>query len=81
MMRCPLCSTAGHTRETAYLEDGSKEMIVQCQNVYCSATFVTNESLFMAVNSIQKPRITGQLCSSPDESDTAINAKRESENG
>nr|WP_241767209.1 ogr/Delta-like zinc finger family protein [Buttiauxella noackiae] len=72
-MRCPLCSTAGHTRETAYLEDGSKEMIVQCQNVYCSATFVTNESLFMAVNSIQKPRITGQSCSSPDESDTAIN--------
>lgn len=70
MMRCPLCSAAGYTREAAYLDDGSKEMIVQCQNVYCSATFVTNESFFMAFESIQQPRINGQSCSS-----------RESENG
>ena len=80
MMRCPLCNTAGHTREAAYLEDGSKEMIVQCRNVYCSATFVTNESLFMAVNSIQQPRINGKSCSSLDETDTAVNCGWESEN-
>lgn len=79
MMRCPLCSAAGHTREAAYLEDGSKEMIVQCQNVYCSATFVTNESLFMAVDSRQKPRINGKSCSSQDKSDAVADAVRESE--
>ncbi|MFP2515871.1 ogr/Delta-like zinc finger family protein [Buttiauxella agrestis] len=49
MMRCPLCCAAGHTREAAYLEDGSKETIVQCQNVYCSATFMTHECFYMAL--------------------------------
>lgn len=56
MMRCPLCGTAAHTREVSYLEDGSKEAISQCHNVYCSATFVTSESFYMAVeNSVLKP--------------------------
>lgn len=48
-MGCPLCSTVGHTRQSTILEDGSKETIVQCQNVYCSATFMTHESFYMAL--------------------------------
>lgn len=49
MMRCPLCSTSSYTRQITYLEDGSRDTIVQCQNVYCSATFLTNESFYMAL--------------------------------
>lgn len=57
MMRCPLCGTPAHTRHSTYLEDGSRDTIVQCQNVYCSATFLTNESFYMAVeSSVLKPR-------------------------
>lgn len=55
MMRCPLCGTAAHTRQVNYLEDGSKEAISQCHNVYCSATFVTSESFYMAVEKRARP--------------------------
>ncbi|QHJ81862.1 ogr/Delta-like zinc finger family protein [Hafnia paralvei] len=44
MMHCPLCLEAAHTRKITELKDGSKEMIHQCQNLDCSATFMTKET-------------------------------------
>ncbi|MCW6542995.1 ogr/Delta-like zinc finger family protein [Yersinia ruckeri] len=42
-MCCPLCLQAAHARKINHLDDGSKEVIHQCQNVECSATFATKE--------------------------------------
>ncbi|HCT7985365.1 DNA-binding transcriptional regulator [Serratia sp. TSA_7] len=45
MMHCPLCRTAAHARTSRYLSENTKERYHQCQNINCSCTFVTLESI------------------------------------
>ena len=44
MFHCPLCQHAAHARTSRYITDTTKERYHQCQNVNCSATFITYES-------------------------------------
>jgi transcription elongation factor Elf1 len=41
MFHCPLCQHAAHARTSRYITDTTKERYHQCQNVNCSATFIT----------------------------------------
>lgn len=43
MFHCPLCQYAAHARTSRYITDTTKERYHQCQNVNCSATFITYE--------------------------------------
>ncbi|TBL55333.1 late control protein B [Hafnia paralvei] len=45
MMRCPLCRESSHARTSRYITENMKECYYQCQNIQCSATFKTRESL------------------------------------
>ncbi|AYN29727.1 DNA-binding transcriptional regulator [Buttiauxella sp. 3AFRM03] len=45
MFHCPLCQTAAHARTSRYHSTETKERYHQCQNVNCSATFVTLETV------------------------------------
>jgi glutamate-1-semialdehyde aminotransferase len=45
MMHCPKCQHAAHARSSRYLSQTTKERYHQCQNINCSATFKTHESL------------------------------------
>ncbi|MEL5681573.1 ogr/Delta-like zinc finger family protein [Serratia nevei] len=49
MINCPLCKSAAWTRGSRYLPDGSKEIDIQCQNIECSATFRTKESVIKII--------------------------------
>ena len=46
MIYCPSCGHVAHTRRAHFMDDGTKIMIAQCRNIYCSATFEASESLF-----------------------------------
>lgn len=41
----PICQHAAHARTSRYITDTTKERYHQCQNVNCSATFITYESV------------------------------------
>ncbi|MGA9605997.1 MAG: ogr/Delta-like zinc finger family protein [Rouxiella badensis] len=45
MMRCPVCSHASHTRSSRYLSEQTKESYYQCQNIECSCSFKSVESV------------------------------------
>ncbi len=45
MMRCPVCRHAAHTRTSRYVTNETKEAYYQCQNIECSCTFKTTESV------------------------------------
>lgn len=45
MMRCPLCNHSSHTRTCRYITKGTKEVYYQCENIMCSTTFKTLESV------------------------------------
>ncbi|ATZ13191.1 ogr/Delta-like zinc finger family protein [Erwinia amylovora] len=45
MMRCPVCNNASHTRTSRYISEQTKEAYYQCQNIRCSCTFKTIESV------------------------------------
>ncbi|HBT5059931.1 ogr/Delta-like zinc finger family protein [Klebsiella quasipneumoniae] len=45
MMRCPLCNHTSHTRTSRYVSDKTKEAYYQCQNIKCSCTFKTIETV------------------------------------
>lgn len=45
MMHCPICRHAAHARSSRYLSENTKERYHQCQNINCSCTFVTMESV------------------------------------
>ncbi len=45
MMRCPLCTHASYTRTSRYITERTKEAYYQCQNLTCSCTFKTVESV------------------------------------
>lgn len=51
MMRCPNCGQAAHVRTSKYMSENVKESYLQCQNVYCSTTFKTHESIFEIIRS------------------------------
>jgi transcriptional regulator NrdR family protein len=51
MMHCPFCRTAAHVRTSRYMSESVKESYHQCQNVHCSATFRTHESIFEVIRS------------------------------
>jgi hypothetical protein len=62
MMHCPKCQHAAHARSSRYLSINTKERYHQCQNINCSCTFKTHESIadiivdleqFMQFNCIQ----------------------------
>ncbi|MDA5565469.1 ogr/Delta-like zinc finger family protein [Cobetia sp. MMG027] len=44
-MRCPVCNKPAHTRTSRYITQTMKEAYYQCQNIACSCTFKTVESL------------------------------------
>ncbi|WP_147198415.1 ogr/Delta-like zinc finger family protein [Pantoea sp. CCBC3-3-1] len=45
MMHCPLCQTAAHAKSSRYISRETKERYHQCQNINCSCTFKTHESI------------------------------------
>ncbi|MGE9550913.1 ogr/Delta-like zinc finger family protein [Erwinia amylovora] len=51
MMRCPLCRHAAHTRTSRYVTNETKEAYYQCQNIDCSCTFKTTESVAKILSS------------------------------
>ena len=51
MFHCPLCQHAAHARTNRYITDTTKERYHQCQNVNCSATFLS--SICLLLNALQ----------------------------
>jgi transcription elongation factor Elf1 len=51
MMRCPICNKSAHTRTSRYITKTTKEAYYQCQNISCSCTFKTIESLAKVISS------------------------------
>ncbi|MGC6390000.1 ogr/Delta-like zinc finger family protein [Ewingella sp. S1.OA.A_B6] len=45
MMRCPFCHHSAHIRTSRYLSQQTKESYYQCQNIDCSCTFKTIETV------------------------------------
>ncbi|AVE16798.1 ogr/Delta-like zinc finger family protein [Pantoea vagans] len=45
MMRCPVCGHTSHTRTSRYISLTTKEAYYQCQDISCSCTFKTIESV------------------------------------
>lgn len=45
MMRCPICTHSSHIRTSRYVTKTAKEAYYQCQDIYCSCTFKTIESI------------------------------------
>lgn len=45
MMRCPVCGHTSHTRTSRYISLTTKEAYYQCQDIICSCTFKTIESV------------------------------------
>lgn len=41
MIYCPSCGHVAHTRRAHFMDDGTKIMIAQCRNIYCSAMRIT----------------------------------------
>jgi hypothetical protein len=51
MMRCPSAARRRTFRTSRYMSESVKESYLQCQNVHCSATFKTHESIFEVIRS------------------------------
>ncbi|MGA7586753.1 MAG: DNA-binding transcriptional regulator [Rouxiella badensis] len=45
MMHCPLCQQPAHARTSRYLSAQTKERYHQCQNINCSCTFKSLETV------------------------------------
>ncbi|ORJ19735.1 transcriptional regulator [Rouxiella silvae] len=45
MMHCPKCQHAAHARTSRYLSATTKERYHQCQNINCSCTFKSLETV------------------------------------
>ncbi|EKG4360555.1 DNA-binding transcriptional regulator [Salmonella enterica] len=45
MFHCPKCHHAAHARTSRYLTENTKERYHQCQNINCSCTFMTMETI------------------------------------
>lgn len=42
-MKCPNCKSVAHARSSRYVTDSLVERYLQCRNIECGTTFVTNE--------------------------------------
>lgn len=51
MMRCPICNKSAHIRTSRYLSEQTKESYYQCQNITCSCTFKSIESISKIISS------------------------------
>ncbi|WP_081401715.1 ogr/Delta-like zinc finger family protein [Acinetobacter nectaris] len=54
MMKCPICRSSSHTRTSRYITDQTKEIYYQCQNINCSATFKTSETIDKVISTPRK---------------------------
>ncbi|WP_337012868.1 ogr/Delta-like zinc finger family protein [Pantoea sp. AS142] len=45
MMHCPLCQTAAHAKSSRYVSKETKERYHPYQNINCSCTFKTHETV------------------------------------
>lgn len=45
MMKCPICNEPTRIRSSRYITNETKENYNQCQNINCSTTFVSHESV------------------------------------
>ncbi|MFC0226120.1 ogr/Delta-like zinc finger family protein [Serratia aquatilis] len=61
MMRCPVCRHSSYTRTSRYLSEQTKEAYYQCQNIECSCTFKTRES----VEHVIRQPLTPETISAP----------------
>ena len=60
MMHCPKCQTAAHAKSSRYISRETKERYHQCQNINCSCTFKTHESVAgIIVATLTKPAKAG----------------------
>ncbi len=67
MMRCPLCTHASYTRTSRYITERTKEAYYQCQNIVCSCTFKTVESVDKILcKPIQAETVTGDDLPPPE---------------
>ncbi|EMH4075461.1 ogr/Delta-like zinc finger family protein [Serratia marcescens] len=51
MMKCPCCCYPSHIRTSRYITHTVKESYYQCQNISCSSTFKTIETLDKLISS------------------------------
>ncbi|GEM_PF-522316 len=58
MMNCPLCGNAAHTRSSFQVSATTKERYNQCQNINCSCTFKSHET----VSEIIMKQVALNLC-------------------
>jgi len=58
MMHCPLCQAAAHTKSSRYISRETKERYNQCQNINCSCTFKTHETV---AGMIVSPGVTNKV--------------------
>ncbi|WP_447907796.1 ogr/Delta-like zinc finger family protein [Serratia fonticola] len=49
MINCPLCQSTAKTHAIRYQSDGSKDSDIQCQNIECSATYRTKETVYRVI--------------------------------
>ncbi len=67
MMRCPVCRAASHIRSSRYLSEQVKEAYYQCQNLQCSSTFKSVESIDRIITRPPEPEIAPvALVTQPD---------------
>lgn len=57
-MKCPRCGNNSHTKASRYVADGLKEQYYQCQNIECSATFLTREEFCYFVSEPSDKKLT-----------------------
>ncbi|WP_081893264.1 MULTISPECIES: ogr/Delta-like zinc finger family protein [unclassified Serratia (in: enterobacteria)] len=70
MMHCPLCGHTAHTRSSRYLSKETKERYHQCQNVNCSCTFATHETV---ARLIAQPQLVAKKCPDSQGGDSGLN--------
>lgn len=57
MMRCPVCGHTSHTRTSRYISLTTKEAYYQCQDIVCSCTFKTLESVDKIICNPMKDKV------------------------
>ncbi|MDU3079054.1 MAG: ogr/Delta-like zinc finger family protein [Mixta calida] len=68
MMHCPLCQTAAHAKSSRYISRETKERYHQCQNINCSCTFKTHEtvaSVIVSPGEVNKVSLHSQYQNQP----------------
>ncbi|WP_418162495.1 ogr/Delta-like zinc finger family protein [Pantoea vagans] len=55
MMHCPYYKSAAHTKSSRYMSEQVIERFHQCNNLDCSCTFKTNESITKVITAPPQP--------------------------